>query len=203
MSDAYDKNLAWHFMRIKKEDRQKRRGHNSFVLWFTGLSGSGKSTLASCVEEKLFSMGIATYVLDGDNVRLGLNKDLGFSQQDRTENIRRIGEVSKLFIDAGIVTLTAFISPYKSDRQLVRSLLEEGEFIEIYTKCSIEACEKRDPKGFYKLARQGKISDFTGISSPYQPPRQPEITIDTELQSADEGADDIIQYLIKHEYLTR
>jgi adenylylsulfate kinase len=203
MSDLNDKNLSWHYSKIKKEDRQKRGGHKSFVLWFTGLSGSGKSTLANCVEEKLYSMGISTYLLDGDNIRMGLNKDLGFSQQDRTENIRRIGEVSKLFIDAGIVTLTAFISPYESDRQLVRGLFEQEEYIEIYTKCSLEACEKRDPKGLYKMARKGQIHDFTGIFAPYQPPVQPEITIDTETTSADEGANKIIEYLFRNGYLTR
>jgi adenylylsulfate kinase len=201
MNDPKDEQLAWHDTMIKKADRQKLNGHKSFVLWFTGLSGSGKSTLANSVEERLFNLGIATYLLDGDNIRLGLNKSLGFSQQDRTENIRRIGEVSKLFVDAGVVVLTAFISPYEAGRELVRNLLEKDEFIEIYTKCSLETCEQRDPKGFYKKARRGEIHNFTGISSPYQPPSKPEITIDTESMSIEDGTNEIIHYLLLHKYI--
>jgi adenylylsulfate kinase len=155
-----------HKGKIKKEDRQRQKGHKSAILWFTGLSGSGKSTLAHAVEERLFEMGVHTYVLDGDNIRTGLNKDLGFSAEDRKENIRRIGEVAKLFVDAGIMTLTAFISPYKQDRQFVRSLVKKGEFIEIYVKCPLEICERRDVKGLYKKARRGIIKNFTGIDDP-------------------------------------
>ena len=163
-------NVVWHEQAILKEDRRKQNGHNSFVLWFTGLSGSGKSTLANALAARLYNDGVRNYVLDGDNVRHGLNKDLGFSEEDRTENIRRIGEVAKLFVDSGQVVLTAFISPFQADRKLVRDLLEDKEFIEVYVKCPIETCEERDPKGLYEKARQGIIKDFTGISSPYEEP---------------------------------
>jgi len=186
---------------IKKEDRQRQKGHKSVILWFTGLSGSGKSTLAHAVEEKLFEMGIHTYVLDGDNIRTGLNRDLGFSAEDREENIRRIGEVAKLFVDAGIVTLTAFISPYKKDRELVRNLVEEGEFIEIYVKCPLEICEQRDVKGLYKKARAGIIKNFTGIDDPYEEPENPEIIVETDKETLGESVNKIINYLKEHGYL--
>ncbi len=186
---------------IKKEDRQRQKGHKSAILWFTGLSGSGKSTLAHAVEERLFEMGIHTYVLDGDNIRSGLNKDLGFSAEDREENIRRIGEVAKLFVDAGIITLTAFISPYKKDRQLVRNLVENGEFIEIYVKCPLEVCEQRDVKGLYKKARAGIIKNFTGIDDPYEEPENPEIIVETDKESLEESVNKIIKYLEKKGYL--
>ncbi len=186
-----------HKGRINKADRQRLMGHKSVILWFTGLSGSGKSTLAHAVEEKLFSMGIHTYVLDGDNIRTGLNKDLGFSEEDRKENIRRIGEVAKLFVDAGLIVLTAFISPYRRDRDFVRNLVEEGEFIEVYVKCPLEVCEQRDVKGLYKKARQGIIKNFTGIDDPYEEPLSPEITVETDKESVEESVDKIISYLIK------
>lgn len=186
---------------IKKEDRQRQKGHKSAILWFTGLSGSGKSTLAHAVEEKLFEMGIHTYVLDGDNIRTGLNKDLGFSAEDREENIRRIGEVAKLFVDAGIITLTAFISPYKKDRQFVRDLVEDGEFIEIYVKCPLEVCEQRDVKGLYQKARQGIIKNFTGIDDPYEEPENPEIIVETDKESIEESVNKIIKYLEEKGYL--
>ncbi len=186
-----------HKGRINKADRQRLMGHKSVILWFTGLSGSGKSTLAHAVEEKLFSMGIHTYVLDGDNIRTGLNKDLGFSEEDRKENIRRIGEVAKLFVDAGLIVLTAFISPYRRDRDFVRNLVEEGEFIEVYVKCPLEVCERRDVKGLYKKARQGIIKNFTGIDDPYEEPLSPEITVETDKESVEESVDKIISYLIK------
>ena len=194
-------NLIWHSTALKKEDRQKLHGHKSCVLWFTGLSGSGKSTLANKVEEKLHSLGVSTYLLDGDNVRHGLNKDLGFREEDRKENIRRIGEVAKLFVESGIIILSAFISPYTADRKKVRDLLEEKEFIEIYTKCSLEACEIRDPKGLYKKARIDGIPYFTGISSPYQAPIHPELTINTEISSIDDCTEKIINYLLDNGYI--
>ena len=186
---------------IKKEDRQRQKGHKSAILWFTGLSGSGKSTLAHAVEERLFELGIHTYVLDGDNIRTGLNKDLGFAAEDREENIRRIGEVAKLFVDAGIITLTAFISPYKKDRQLVRNLVEDGEFIEIYVKCPLEVCEQRDVKGLYKKARAGIIKNVTGIDDPYEEPKNPEIIVETDKESLEESVNKIIKYLEEKGYL--
>ena len=188
-------NITWHELSLSKESRRKQNGHQSFVLWFTGLSGSGKSTVANALAQKLFELDIRNYVLDGDNIRHGLNKDLGFSDIDRTENIRRIGEVSKLFVDSGQVVLTAFISPFLADRQLVRNLLEEDEFIEIYVKCPIEECENRDPKGLYDKARKGLIPDFTGIHSPYEEPLQPEIVVDTNESSVEECVEQIVNYL--------
>ena len=165
------------------------------MLWFTGLSGSGKSTLATEVEKELYQRGVRTYVLDGDNIRHGLNRDLGFGKDDRKENIRRIGEVAKLFVDAGIVTLTAFISPYKEDRDMVRALFGQGEFIEIYVKCSIEECERRDPKGLYKKARRGEIRDFTGISAPYEEPVNPELVVETERETVEESVGRVLAFL--------
>ncbi|QOY38372.1 adenylyl-sulfate kinase [Anaerobacillus isosaccharinicus] len=188
-------NIVWHETTISKVDRQKQKKHKSCILWFTGLSGSGKSTLANAVEKKLILQNVHSYVLDGDNVRHGLNKDLGFSDEDRKENIRRIGEVSKLFLDAGIITLTAFISPFREDRDLVRSLVEEGEFIEIFVNSSLETCESRDPKGLYKKARAGIIPEFTGISSPYEQPEHPELTIETDKLTIEESVAKVLQYL--------
>ena len=190
-----------HKEKIKKEDRQKLKGHKSAILWFTGLSGSGKSTLAHAVEEKLFEMGVHTYVLDGDNVRRGINKDLGFSEEDRKENIRRIGEISKLFVDAGIIVLSAFISPYRRDREFVRNLVEKDEFIEIYVKCPLEVCETRDVKGLYKKAREGLIKNFTGIDDPYEEPENPEIVVETDKEPLEESVEKIIGYLRKKGYL--
>jgi len=171
------------------------------VLWFTGLSGSGKSTLSTILEKRLHERQISTYILDGDNVRHGINKNLGFSPEDRTENIRRIGEIAKLFVDAGIITLTAFISPYRKDRDQVRQLFEEHEFIEIYVKCSVEECERRDPKGLYEKARAGKIKNFTGVSAPYEPPVNPEIVIDNEGQSIEASVNQVINYLLKKKFI--
>lgn len=188
-------NLVWHETTIKKEERQKRNGHRSCILWFTGLSGAGKSTLANALEHRLFEEGTKSYILDGDNVRLGLNKGLGFSDDDRKENIRRIGEVAKLFVDSGTVVCTAFISPFKEDRDRVRELVEEGEFIEVYVRCSLEACEQRDPKGLYKKARSGEIPAFTGISSPYEEPEAPEIVVDSDKQTVEESVETILAYL--------
>ena len=186
---------------VKKEDRCRQKGHKSAILWFTGLSGSGKSTLAHAVEERLFKAGIHTYVLDGDNIRAGLNKDLGFSADDRKENIRRIGEVAKLFVDAGIMVIVAFISPYREDRRFVRSLVDAGEFIEIYVKCPLEVCERRDIKGLYRKARQGVIKNFTGINDPYEEPATPEIVVETDKESVNECVNKIVGYLSKKGYL--
>ncbi len=196
-----EKFIIPHRGKVKKEDRQKLKGHKSAILWFTGLSGSGKSTIAHAVEEKLYQMGIHTYVLDGDNVRTGLNKDLGFSPEDRKENIRRIGEVSKLFVDAGIIVLSAFISPYKKDREFVRNIVGNGEFIEIYVKCPIEVCESRDVKGLYKKAREGLIKNFTGIDDPYEEPENPEIVIETDKETVEESVEKIINYLKEKGYI--
>ncbi|RKY62948.1 MAG: adenylyl-sulfate kinase [Candidatus Latescibacterota bacterium] len=165
------------------------------VLWFTGLPGSGKSTIANEVAHMLHRRGHLTYVLDGDNVRHGLNKDLGFSPEDREENIRRIGEVANLFADAGVITMTAFISPYRRDRERVRRLLGDGRFIEIYVNCPLEVCERRDPKGMYAKARRGEIPEFTGISAPYEPPENPEIELRTDSMSVEECAEKVVEYL--------
>ncbi|WP_374719213.1 adenylyl-sulfate kinase [Parageobacillus toebii] len=194
-------NIVWHQTSITKEDRRKRNGHHSAILWFTGLSGSGKSTIANAVSKKLFDLGIQNYVLDGDNIRHGLNKDLGFSAEDRTENIRRIGEVAKLFVDSGQFVLTAFISPFAQDRELVRHLVEKDEFIEIYVKCPLEECERRDPKGLYKKARNGEIRDFTGIDSPYEAPVSPELTLETDRYTIDECANQVIAYLRNRNFI--
>jgi len=193
-------NITWHDHTVTKRDRREKNKHHSYVLWFTGLSGSGKSTVANAVAKRLFEDQTNSYVLDGDNIRFGINKDLGFSDEDRKENIRRIGEVSKLFVDSGQVVLTAFISPFREDRDRVRALLEENEFVEVYIKCSIEACEARDPKGLYEKARKGIIKDFTGISSPYEEPLHPEIVVDTEKHSIEECVEQIVQYLKEKEY---
>ncbi len=187
---------------ITKKDRQKLNGHRSAILWFTGLSGSGKSTLAHKVEEKLFEEGIRTYVLDGDNIRMGLNKNLGFSKEDREENIRRIAEVAKLFVDAGLIVLTAFISPYRKDRDMARNLVEKGEFIEVYVKCPLEICERRDVKGLYEKARKGIIKQFTGIDDPYEEPLSPEIIVETDKQTLEESAEVIYSYLKEKGYLS-
>lgn len=188
-------NAVWHHAVIQREHRQRQNGHKSAVLWFTGLSGAGKSTLAHAVEEKLHAFGCRTYVLDGDNVRHGLCGDLGFSVEDRTENIRRIGEVAKLMIDAGVIALTAFISPFRADRERVRGKVMHGEFIEIYCQCDVDVCESRDVKGLYKRARAGEVKDFTGISSPYEAPLEPELVIDTASQSLDGCVEQVLSYL--------
>lgn len=194
-------NVTWHDGAVNKDDRRKKFGQRSFVIWFTGLSGSGKSTVSVALEKALFTNGNNVYRLDGDNIRHGLNSNLGFGPEDRTENIRRIGEVSKLFVDAGLITLTAFISPYREDRNSVRELVAPDEFIEVYVKCSLEECEKRDAKGLYAKVRSGEISEFTGISSPYEEPTQPEICIDTEHMSIEESVNHIISELTHKGYL--
>ena len=184
-----------HSHEITKEDRRNLNEHGSLVLWFTGLPSSGKSTLANEVEKRLISAGIRTYILDGDNVRTGLCKDLGFSEEDRAENIRRIGEVSKLFVDAGCIVLSAFVSPYRRDRDAVRDLVQDGEFVEVFVKCPVEVCEGRDVKGLYKKAREGVIKGFTGIDDPYEEPLNAEIVIETDNTSLDEGVERILGYL--------
>lgn len=194
-------NIVWHEPSLQKEERRKRNGHHSAVFWFTGLSGSGKSTIANRVAKKLHELGVQTYVLDGDNIRHGLNKDLGFSEQDRKENIRRIGEVAKLFVDSGQMVFTAFISPFREDRETVRKLLEEDEFIEVYVKCPLSQCEERDPKGLYKKARKGEISDFTGISSPYEEPESPEIVLETDRFSIEECAEQLLSYIKERNWI--
>ena len=181
--------------KINEEDRNKLTGNRSFVIWFTGLSGSGKSTLANFLEQKLYNKGILTYILDGDNIRTGLNKDLDFSDEGRKENIRRIGEVAKLMTDAGIVVLTAFISPFREDRKTVRELMDKNDFIEIYVKCDLSVCEERDVKGLYSKARAGEIKDFTGIDSPYEEPENPEFVVDTTESSIEESVERIYKYL--------
>lgn len=195
MAEQKATNVTWHDHRVSSADRQKLNGHKVAVLWFTGLSAAGKSTVANTVDHKLHAMGKHTYILDGDNIRMGLNKNLGFSAEDRTENIRRIGEVAKLFSDAGVIALTAFISPFKADRDQVRALFKNGEFHEIYVNASLETCEKRDPKGLYKKARAGEMKNFTGIDSPYEAPENPELVLDANNKGIDELADDVIAYL--------
>jgi len=195
-------NVVWHEAVINREKREKTLNQKPFVLWFTGLSASGKSTIANIVESKLHEMGFKTYLLDGDNVRHGLNNDLGFDEKSRVENIRRIGEVSKLFFDAGLIVLTAFISPFKSDRKLVRDLFEEkNQFLEVFIDTSLEVCESRDPKGMYKKARLGEIKNFTGISSPYESPINPELHVKNGNVTLDEVSDKIIQFLLKEKFI--
>lgn len=189
-------NIFLHQHSITKTDRQKINGHKSLILWLTGLSGSGKSTLANLLEQKLYEEGIKTYILDGDNIRSGLNKDLNFSDIDRIENIRRIGEVAKLFVEAGIVVITAFISPFKNDRQTVKDLVEKDEFLEIFVDCPVEVCEQRDVKGLYKKARAGEIKDFTGISSPYEKPDNADLIIDADKKTKHENAELLFQFVM-------
>ncbi|MES0492120.1 MAG: adenylyl-sulfate kinase [Leptospirales bacterium] len=180
---------------VTKQQREKVNGHQSVILWFTGLSGAGKSTLSHTVEAVLVERGVQAYVLDGDNMRTGISNDLGFSPEDRVENIRRIGEVSKLFLEAGVITLSAFISPYRKDRQIVRSLVAPGDFIEVFVNCPLDVCETRDPKGLYKKARKGEIAEFTGVSAPYEEPENPEIMVNTSESSIEDSVRKIIQYL--------
>lgn len=196
-----EKNVVWHQPTVTRERRAKNNGHKSVILWLTGLSGAGKSTIAHALEESLHQLGANTYVLDGDNVRHGLCGDLGFSDADRNENIRRIGEVSKLFIDAGVIALSAFISPFRADRQRARDLVDEGDFIEIYVKCPLEVCETRDPKGLYKKARAGLIKGYTGISSPYEEPENPEIVLNTSINNIDQCVAQIIDYLTEKQII--
>tara|TARA_Y100001978_G_C23615915_1_gene395944 strand:+ start:350 stop:988 length:639 start_codon:yes stop_codon:yes gene_type:complete len=193
-----EKNIKWHNLSIGRKQLEEMRGHKGMVLWFTGLSGSGKSTLANAVNESLHINGLSTFVLDGDNIRHGLCKDLGFSNEDREENIRRIGEVSNLFMNAGIITITAFVSPFIKDREKVKNIIGSTDFIEIYCSASIEVCEDRDTKGLYKKARLGEIKEFTGISSPYEIPTNPDLTVETGTLTLKDSVNKVIDYLEKN-----
>lgn len=188
-------NITWHKPKITRTNRETLNGNKTIIIWFTGLPSSGKSTIANALESELYDLGVRSYVLDGDNVRQGLNKDLGFSPGDRTENIRRFGEVAKLMKDAGNIPITAVISPYASDRQSARDIVKEGDFIEIYVKCPVAVCEERDPKGLYKKARNGEIKDFTGVDAPYEEPRNPELVLETDKLSLEECVNTILDYL--------
>jgi adenylylsulfate kinase len=194
-SEKNNNNVVWHHATVTRERREKQNGHRSVSLWFTGLSGSGKSTLAHAVEERLHQLGCRTFVFDGDNVRHGLCGDLSFKQEDRSENIRRIGEMIKLFLGAGVIALSAFISPLRIDRQKVRELIGDGDFIEIYCECPLEVCEERDVKGLYKKARRGEIKNYTGISAPYEEPLNPGLKVNTSKQSLDDCVDLILTTL--------
>ena len=191
-------NVVWHHATVTRARREAQNNHQGIIVWFTGLPGSGKSTLAHAVEEQLHQMGCRTFVLDGDNVRHGLCGDLGFSESDRIENIRRVGEVAKLFMEAGVIVLTAFISPYRADRERVRDMVEQGNFIEIFCDTPLEVCEARDVKGMYKKARLGQIAEFTGISSPYEVPVNPELIVDTAAGSLDGSVQCVIAALSQH-----
>lgn len=190
-------NTTWHQATVTRERRERQNGHRSFVLWFTGLSGSGKSTLAHALEERLFQRGCRTMVLDGDNVRQGLCGDLGFTDEDRRENLRRIGEVAKLYLETGVLVLTAFISPFANERRRVRSLMPHGDFLEIYCDTPLAVCEERDVKGLYQKARQGLIPHFTGISSPYEPPTKPELVVPTGTVSLKASVDMVFEFLLQ------
>lgn len=203
MADQKATNVTWHDHRVSTADRRNSKNQKPAVLWFTGLSACGKSTIANTVDHMLHEKGYHTYLLDGDNVRMGLNKNLGFSAEDREENIRRIGEVAKLFVDAGLITLTAFISPYRKDRDDCRALLEDGEFIEIFVDASLETCEARDPKGLYKKARAGEIKGFTGIDDPYEAPEKAELVLDSDSKDVDTLAAEVVAYLESNGYLTK
>ena len=189
------KNTVWHHATVNRELRNQQNRHKSIILWFTGLSGSGKSTIAHAVEEQLFKQGFKTFVLDGDNVRHGLSSNLGFSEEDRKENIRRVGETAKLMLEAGIITLTAFISPYRQDRERVKIMMPPGDFIEIYCEATLETCERRDVKGYYKKARAGIINNYTGIDSPYEIPDNPELTLNTDNQTLEESVQAVLALL--------
>jgi adenylylsulfate kinase len=195
MAEQKATNIVWHQGAVTRDDRTQLNGHRGCTVWLTGLSGAGKSTIAVDLEKRLLERGVRTYILDGDNIRHGLNKNLGFSPEDRTENIRRIGEVAKLFTDAGLVAVTAFISPYRADRDQVRALMQPGDFIEVFIDCPVEVCEQRDVKGLYKKARAGEIKEFTGVSAPYEAPEKAELVINTAGQSVEESAKQIVAYL--------
>jgi adenylylsulfate kinase len=201
MDKPKSENITWHSGGVTRAEREQVRGHRGAILWLTGLSGSGKSTLATGVEHELLARKCATYLLDGDNVRHGLNRDLGFSPADRSENNRRIGEVAKLFADAGVLCLCAFISPYREDRARLRGNMEPGDFVEVYVRASLAACEARDPKGLYKRARAGQIPDLTGIGAPYEEPERPEILLDTEAASIEENVQQVLTFLEARGYI--
>jgi adenylylsulfate kinase len=203
MTERKATNIVWHPGKVTRDCRERLSGHRGFTIWFTGLSASGKSTLAVALEEALYDHGCHAYVLDGDNVRHGLNSNLGFSPGDRAENIRRIAEVAKLFRDAGVISITAFISPYRSDRDSARKLAEaeHDAFIEVFVDCPVEVCEQRDPKGMYRKARAGEIREFTGVTAPYEPPLRPEIHLHTNQLTVREGVDAVMDYLVRRDYI--
>ena len=201
MAEQRATNITWHHQQVTRADRERLLGQKGVTVWLTGLSGSGKSTIAVAAEEVLVGRGRLAYVLDGDNIRHGLNKNLGFSPEDRTENIRRIGEVAKLFTDAGVIVFTSFISPYRADRDLVRALHDDGRFVEVHVAASVDTCESRDVKGLYKKARAGEIKEFTGISAPYEAPHAPELTIDTNGEPVEKSVDRLVAHLEAKGYL--
>ncbi len=201
MAEQKSTHITWHQGHVSRADREQVLGQRGVTIWLTGLSGSGKSTLAVAAERALVERGRHAYVLDGDNIRHGLNKNLGFSPEDRSENIRRIGEVAKLFTDAGVVVFSSFISPYRADRDAVRALMDAGDFVEVFVDAPLDVCEQRDVKGLYKKARAGEIPEFTGISAPYEPPERPELVLDTSRLSVAEGVDAILHYLEEKGYL--
>jgi adenylylsulfate kinase len=203
LTETKSTNVTWHHGQVTRHEREQLLGQRGVTVWLTGLSGSGKSTLAVAAERALVSRGRLAYVLDGDNVRHGLNKNLGFSPADRTENIRRIGEVAKLFNDVGLIVFTSFISPYRADRDAVRALMPPGDFVEVFVDASVETCEGRDVKGLYRRARAGEIPEFTGISAPYEAPLRPELVLDTNRQSVDESVSAILRYLEEKGYLDK
>ena len=202
MAEQKSDNITFHHGTVDRQDRERGLGQRGVTVWLTGLSGSGKSTVAVAAEGALVESGRHAYVLDGDNIRHGLNKNLGFSPEDRTENIRRIGEVSKLFTDAGMIVFTSFISPYRQDRDEVRALMADGDFVEVYVKASVEVCEERDPKGLYKKARAGEIPEFTGVSAPYEAPEKPELVLDTSDRTVEESVTELLRFLEEKGYLT-
>jgi adenylylsulfate kinase len=195
MEMAVDKHVVWHEQLVSRRERNILNKHRSILVWFTGLSASGKSTIAHHLEKELFERGVRSYVLDGDNVRHGINANLGFSREDRRENLRRIAEVCKLMVDSGVVVLAAFISPYHEDRQFVGELVGSADFVEVYVKCPVEVCEQRDPKGLYKKARAGEIKNYTGISAPYEEPQSPDLVLDTTEFNVDDAVQKVLQYL--------
>jgi adenylylsulfate kinase len=201
MSQPISKNIVWHHGVVTKADRESVTGHKACTIWMTGLPASGKSTLAVALEQALWDRGVHSYVLDGDNIRHGLNKDLGFSPEARAENIRRIGEVAKLFTNAGVINVTAFISPYRADRDQARKIMDQGEFLEVFVDCPVEVCEQRDPKGHYRKARAGEMKEFTGISAPYEAPLSPDVVVRTDKMSEAEGVAHILGYLEQHGYV--
>ena len=203
MSEQKASNITWHAGAVGRTEREAVSGQRGVTVWFTGLSGSGKSTVAVAAEAALVQRGHLSYVLDGDNIRHGLNKNLGFSPDDRSENIRRIGEVAKLFTDAGVIVFSSFISPYRADRDAVRELMDKGDFVEAYVSASLETCESRDVKGLYQKARAGEIPEFTGISAPYEEPASPELVVDTDKQSIEESVAQVVGFLEEHGYLSR
>ena len=196
-------NLHFHEHRVPREEKEKRNQHKSRVIWFTGLSGSGKSTVANATEKVLHDMGLQTYILDGDNVRMGLNKDLGFSHKDRTENIRRITEIANLFADSGSIVLTAFISPYREDRDKAREIISTDDFIEVFVSADLSVCELRDPKGLYKKARAGEIKGFTGIDAPYEVPLNPELIVETDKNDIETCAQIVVDYLVEEGIISK